>query len=82
MISFSGVVKDTGSTVWLITGGVLLILFALLIMINPALGALTVITWTGLGFTIAGIFSVVLAIRLKRTHNGLHERSGEYLVHS
>jgi len=39
MISFSGVVKDTGSTVWLITGGVLLILFALLIMINPALGA-------------------------------------------
>ena len=80
MISFSGVVKDSGSTVWLITGGVLLILFALLIMIDPALGVLTIITWTAVGFIIAGTFSAVLAFRLKRTHNGLHERRSEYLV--
>ncbi|AEV98617.1 hypothetical protein A4D02_21270 [Niastella koreensis] len=66
MLSFSGIVRNVGSTAWMITGGILLIFFAILIMINPVLGAVTIVTWTGLAFIVAGIFNIILTIQLKK----------------
>jgi uncharacterized membrane protein HdeD (DUF308 family) len=65
LLSFSGIIRDTGSTAWMIIGSILLIFVALLIMINPVIGALTIITWTGIGFLAAGVFNIVLAFQLK-----------------
>jgi len=69
LLSFSGVVRNGGSTAWMIIGGILLIFFAILIMINPVLGALTIVTWTGLAFIVAGIFNIILTIQLKKAQH-------------
>ncbi|HTE26921.1 HdeD family acid-resistance protein [Flavitalea sp.] len=65
LLSFSGIARDTASMAWMIAGGILLISVALLIMIQPVIGALTIITWTAIGFFAAGIFNIVLAFQLK-----------------
>ena len=75
MMSFTGVLKDTGSIAWLVTGGILLILLAVLILFDPAFGAITIITWTGIAFIVAGIFNIVLAFKLKAGSTGLAHRS-------
>ena len=74
MLSFSGVVRNAGSTAWMITGGILLIFFAILIMINPVLGALTIVTWTGLAFIVAGIFNIILTIQLKKAQHSSNKK--------
>jgi uncharacterized membrane protein HdeD (DUF308 family) len=65
MISFLGIVKNAYSKGWLIVGGILLIFSAILILINPVIGAFTIIIWTGIAFVTAGIFNIVLAFALK-----------------
>lgn len=82
LLSFSGVVKSAGTTPWLIAGGILLILFAILILINPAFGAITIVTWTGVAFIAGGIFSIVLAFQLKGAQSNLSGRKRDHLVHS
>jgi uncharacterized membrane protein HdeD (DUF308 family) len=72
LISFSGIVRDTGNTAWMIVGGILLIIVAALIMIHPAIGALTIITWTAIGFFAAGIFNIILAFQLKGVHGSMN----------
>jgi uncharacterized membrane protein HdeD (DUF308 family) len=75
MLTLSRAIKNNRSTWWLITGGVLLIVFSFLIIINPVFGALTIIIWTAIGCITAGIFSIILAFRLKRTKTkgGIYE---------
>ena len=82
MLSFSGVVRNAVSTVWMITGGILLIFFAILIMINPVLGALTIVTWTGLAFIIAGIFNIILSIQLKKAQHSSNKKGIDYSLPS
>jgi uncharacterized membrane protein HdeD (DUF308 family) len=56
----------TGGRSWVVTlGGVLIILFALLILFNPVFGAMTIVLWTGIAFIITGIFYVALGYRVK-----------------
>ena len=62
LFSFSRV---TGSS-WILTlGGILTIIFALLIIFNPIFGAMTIIIYTGIAFILNGIFNVWQGILLK-----------------
>jgi len=54
---------------WMLITGILIILLALLIIINPALGALNFLTWTSLSFIVSGIFRIVLSLRLRSFQN-------------
>ena len=63
LFSFAAVVSGSW---WLNLGGVLSVLFALLILFHPAIGAITIVLWTAFAFFITGIFNVLLAFRLKR----------------
>ncbi len=54
---------------WILTlGGILTVIFALLILFNPVFGAMTIILWTAIAFIITGFFNVMLALRLKRIY--------------
>lgn len=62
LLSFASVVRHSS---WLIAGGILTVIFALLVMFFPAFGAMTIVLWTAMAFIIAGIFTGLLAFRLK-----------------
>ena len=81
MLSFSAVVGDTGSMIWLTAGGILLMFLALLILINPDFGVLTLITWTVIAFIAGGIFSIIQAFQLKGARKKSHRADREYVVH-
>lgn len=63
LFSFAGLL---GGSWWLVFGGILCVLFALLILFNPAIGAITIVLWTAIAFIITGIFNCLLAFRLER----------------
>jgi uncharacterized membrane protein HdeD (DUF308 family) len=63
LLSSSGIIGRS----WLLTlGGIITIIFAALILFNPAFGAMTIILWTAIAFIITGLFNVVLGISTKR----------------
>ncbi len=51
---------------WLLAGGIMTLLFALLIIYNPLIGALFIVLWAGIGFIIAGIFNIMLAFHFRK----------------
>lgn len=59
-------------TDWMLITGIMIILLALLIIINPALGALNFLTWTSLSFIVSGIFRIALSLRLRSFRNLQH----------
>lgn len=62
MLSFS----NLGGRSWVITiGGVLIIFLGLMVLFNPAFGALTIVLWTAWAFIITGAFNMILAFRLR-----------------
>lgn len=54
----------TGSW-WVVLGAVIILVFAILILANPAFGSATIIITTGLAFTVTGILNLMLGLRLK-----------------
>lgn len=54
-----------GGQGWLLLAGFLSLLLALIIFINPILGAVTITISTGLGFAMLGIFYMILGFRLR-----------------
>lgn len=57
---------------WLLAIGIGIVLLAVLIFSNPALGVINIIIWTGLAFITAGAFRIYLSLRLRRLKNRLH----------
>jgi len=55
-------VKDWG---WLLFGGIAALVCAFLVIYYPAAGAISIVTWSGTAFILAGIFNVVLALKLR-----------------
>jgi uncharacterized membrane protein HdeD (DUF308 family) len=49
---------------WMMAGGLMMVLFAVITVLNPAYGITTATLWIGLGFIIAGIVNILLFIRL------------------
>ncbi|MDB5144928.1 MAG: protein of unknown function rane [Mucilaginibacter sp.] len=63
LLSFSGILGRS----WILSlGGVLTILFGLLVLFNPVFGSMTIILWIAFAFILTGIFNILLAFRLKR----------------
>ena len=57
--------KKQKSWGWVLTGGILTLLFAFLIIFHPLFGILDLIFWTGLAFIFGGISAIVYAFALK-----------------
>jgi len=70
-IGFSFDMKSYGDSNWgwflLLAIGI--IIFAFMILAVPAFGVANIIAWTGLSFIFAGVFRIVLALRLKKWKN-------------
>lgn len=65
LFSFSAL----GGRSWLLAiGGILVIIFAVLVLFNPIFGAMTIVLWTAIAFIITGLFNVLLALRMKRVY--------------
>ena len=65
LLSFS---RFAGRSALLTVGGIITIIFAILILFNPAFGAMTIILYTAIAFIITGLFNVLLGFRLKRVY--------------
>jgi uncharacterized membrane protein HdeD (DUF308 family) len=61
LLSFSRV----GGSGMLVLGGILSIIFALLILFNPAFGAITIILYIAIGFIMMGLFNVMFGLRMR-----------------
>ncbi|HEY0176732.1 MAG TPA: DUF308 domain-containing protein [Pedobacter sp.] len=66
---------STRHPAWLIAGGALTVLFALLVMFNPVLGAMTIVAWTAVAFIVTGLFNGLLAFRLKDANDYFNRHS-------
>src|ERR1700744_3753048 len=50
---------------WVVLGGIIVLLFGILVLVNPAFGTTTIIIWTGLAFLVTGILNIMLGLRMK-----------------
>ena len=68
VIGISGEFKSMGwkSSGWGIAFGILTILFALLLIINPLIGAATIVYMTAMAFFTLGFFKIYMAFQLKK----------------
>lgn len=63
LLGFSGILGKS----WILSlGGVLIILFGLLVLFNPVFGSMTIILWIAFAFILTGIFNILLAFSLRR----------------
>lgn len=68
-------VKGSG---WAIAGGILLMLFALLILLMPStIGVATVIVLTGCALIASGATMIAISLRLRKIHNYFHYKDVE-----
>jgi uncharacterized membrane protein HdeD (DUF308 family) len=71
LFSFASVMRRSG---WMILSGVIIVLFALLVMFNPAFGAMTIVLWAASAIIITGIVNVILSFRLRKANEILVKR--------
>ncbi|WP_183577929.1 HdeD family acid-resistance protein [Mucilaginibacter sp. X5P1] len=71
LFSFASVMRRSG---WMMLAGVIIVLFALLVMFNPAFGAMTIVLWAASAFIVTGIINTILAFRLKAVNEVLTKR--------
>ena len=51
---------------WMLTGGILSVILALLVIFYPLFGALSILIWTSASFMIIGIFTIIYSVILKK----------------
>ncbi|MBK0368767.1 HdeD family acid-resistance protein [Flavobacterium agrisoli] len=59
-------IKDANNLLIL---GILGIVFSFLLLWNPVFAGMTIVFWTGLALVTSGVFSIYLAIKLKKIHD-------------
>lgn len=63
LFGFSGLLGRS----WVLSlGGILTLIFGLLVLFNAAFGAMTIILWIAFAFILTGIFNILLSYRMKR----------------
>jgi len=62
LFSFASVIRHS---LWLVVGGLVTVVFALMVIFNPVFGVMTIVLWAAFAFMITGIANVILAFRLK-----------------
>lgn len=50
---------------WVLTGGIMTLVFSFLIIFHPLFGVLNIIIWTGLAFIFGGISAIIYSFSLK-----------------
>ncbi|NLA63123.1 MAG: HdeD family acid-resistance protein [Bacteroidales bacterium] len=62
--------KDYGVKGWGVSLfiGILGVLFAALLILNPAFGGMTLVIWTGLALIVSGTFNLFLSIKMRKVH--------------
>lgn len=65
LFGFMGVLKDGTSAIWLSIASTILMFFGFIIMWNQYFRSFTIITWTAVAFLLTGLFSILLALRLR-----------------
>ncbi|MFV0566401.1 MAG: HdeD family acid-resistance protein [Flavobacteriaceae bacterium] len=63
-------VKDYGVSSWkgLLFTAILGIILSIMILWQPAVGGFTLVFWTGMAFLMGGIYSIYLAVQLRKLH--------------
>ncbi|WP_251619846.1 HdeD family acid-resistance protein [Odoribacter lunatus] len=51
---------------WVLTGGILTLIFAFLIIFHPLFGIFNIIIWTGLAFIFGGLSSVIFSLTVRK----------------
>ncbi|GGF47101.1 HdeD family acid-resistance protein [Echinicola rosea] len=71
-ISYAFEMKQLGFSDWssLLFLGILGVVFSFILIWNPVLGGLTIVSWTALSFVSIGILSVYLSLQLRKFGNG------------
>jgi uncharacterized membrane protein HdeD (DUF308 family) len=65
LLGFSGIMGKS----WVLSlGGILTLLFGLLVLFNPAFGSMTIILWIAFAFILTGLFNILLSFRMKRLY--------------
>jgi uncharacterized membrane protein HdeD (DUF308 family) len=54
---------------WMVLGGLIILLFVILIWFNPVFGTFSVLMFTSLAFIVTGILNVMLGLRIKSRQN-------------
>jgi uncharacterized membrane protein HdeD (DUF308 family) len=62
LLSFSRVGRRSW---WVVIGGLLVVIVAVLVMVNPLFGNATLLIWLELAFFVTGLLNVMLGLRLK-----------------
>lgn len=50
---------------WLLTGGILTLIFSFLIIFHPIFGMFNIVVWTGLAFIFGGISAIIFSFAIK-----------------
>ena len=62
VLSFRGLARGNW---WVILGALLVLLFSILVLVNPAFGTMSVVIWIGMAFLVTGMLNVMLGMRMK-----------------
>jgi uncharacterized membrane protein HdeD (DUF308 family) len=63
ILSFRGLARGSW---WVILGAILVLLFSILVLVNPVFGAMSVVIWIGMAFFVTGMLNVMLGLRMRR----------------
>ena len=70
-VSLSFELKNYGIMEWgsLLALGILGVIFAFILLWNPAFAGLSLVVWTALAFITVGIFTIIFSLKLKKLHD-------------
>jgi hypothetical protein len=70
-ISFSFDLKNYGVSNWnkLLALGIIGVLVAIILILNPDFAGLSIVAWTGIALIIAGVVNLIISFKLKKLHD-------------
>jgi uncharacterized membrane protein HdeD (DUF308 family) len=58
--------RGLGRGLWWVTlAGVIVLLFGIMVLVNPVFGAITIVIWTGSAFIVMGLLNLFLGMRMR-----------------
>ncbi|HTD99124.1 MAG TPA: DUF308 domain-containing protein [Mucilaginibacter sp.] len=63
IFNFRGLAKGS---LWVILGALVVIVFGVLVLVNPVFGAMSIVLWTGMAFLVTGLLNVFMGLRMRR----------------
>jgi uncharacterized membrane protein HdeD (DUF308 family) len=63
IFNFRGLAKGS---LWVILGALVVIVFGVMVLVNPVFGAMSIVLWTGMAFLVTGLLNVFMGLRMRR----------------